>query len=449
VASSGSVDPPSTGKTGVPANSDHAFDRLGIDGLVGDFGEGFRGAGKLGEVETEADKLFSSGGFQALNTFLQSKVAELAAAGAPCGDAETMAMNEKEGLFKSASDTASFDMRSTVGQWWSREVKSDKRMAAEYKQLGRNYEAQREFRRVWAANKFELLRTERTRVESLQSSTKMQGTYVPVKIIFDKEGGDCAAAVATANYVMTAITKFNKGEKLDGQEYLRFNSWTRRYDFMHIVLSYQQTHATTWNVTQHERPTIYDDEAGDGPAGSGAPPPKRVRVEPSGSRGLDAEPSGALPAPARPVPKTKAKAKAATPKVTDEEKLAEAERKKILEAKLKKAVNLKVRCDGAQSPYSDVVMAAESLPEWKKWCDKTQLVDVETARSNLDLFKKSSAFWSSWAIQQGFVAFAKKQFSADELEAQLYKFPDAELLVTKLETEIRTLQRMHTARMSK
>jgi hypothetical protein len=74
-------------------------------------------------------------------------------------------VNDHEKLFKDASETASFDMKSKVGQWWTREVKADKRLGESYASVGRSYDAQRRFRKEWAARKFLAARTTRLKEE--------------------------------------------------------------------------------------------------------------------------------------------------------------------------------------------------------------------------------------------------------------------------------------------
>jgi hypothetical protein len=137
------------------------------------------GDGWTDAKSNEAAEQFQSGGFSNLEHFMSDHVAKTADLGRPpvvgdtVDDMETLLMTEKEKIFKEASATASFDMRSKVGQWWTRELKDDGKLKQMYAAVGRGYEVQREFRQQWAKKKFESMMTQRTHTEELVGKRKM------------------------------------------------------------------------------------------------------------------------------------------------------------------------------------------------------------------------------------------------------------------------------------
>ena len=88
---------------------------------------------------------------------------------------EAVLMTEKETIFKQASECASFDMKSKVGQWWTRELKDNPKLKADYVNLGKGYESQRKFRQEWAKTKFTVMMSQRTNAETFVGKRKLQG----------------------------------------------------------------------------------------------------------------------------------------------------------------------------------------------------------------------------------------------------------------------------------
>jgi hypothetical protein len=268
------------------------------------------------------------------------------------------------------------------------------------------------------------------------------GKYIPAKVLFDREGGDAAAAVATVNYMLTAIAKVNKGETMDGQPYILYNAWTRRYEFMHIELSYSQSHSQGWKVENTEKAEQYGGDDADGhdgrDGGNGGRPAKKLKV-------ADEETETPEAAVDDKVDKNKKKLQKQKAVETDPVKLALVQKRKETDGKLAKCKALKIRCDGAQSQFVEVTRAAEAQPEWS-WCDHSQLKNLQGAKKRLDCYKSGSVFWSAWAVQSGFHLVAKKNFSAEELDLELSKMPDVERLIQGLEDEVGMVTRMATAR---
>eukprot|EP00969_Alexandrium_andersonii_P322051 14228630-Alexandrium_andersonii.AAC.1 len=85
-------------------------------------------------------------------------------------------MTEKEMLFRTAGNEQAFDLRSKVGGWWSKATR-DPQFAARYKDLGRNYQAQRRFRAAWASEQADVLTNERLQSQANIEVDEQAGSY--------------------------------------------------------------------------------------------------------------------------------------------------------------------------------------------------------------------------------------------------------------------------------
>jgi hypothetical protein len=256
---------------------------------------------------------------------------------------------------------------------------------------------------------------------------------------------------------MTALAKYKRGETLNGQPFVLFNTWTRRFDFLYIQKGIEQSHESRWSVTHHEASDGDDDDDDDDPAGgsdAGTPTPKKKQKigddkyvgvaggsvkgkAGKGKAGKDTEKVKAMTAEEFARDQEKQKAKAESARV-----------RKELDGKLSKVKTLKVRCDAAQSSYSEVVRACANQPEWS-WCNEMHRGEPQAALKMMDEFKRGSQFWSSWSVQAGFAAYAKKWFSKDVLDTALARTEELEKMVASLEKSTSKLTKMHAASLEK
>ena len=103
------------------------------------------------------------------NLIRQKGIDEMAGLGLP-------PPTEREIMFtEAAQDEKGFAMRSSVGNFWARAMKSDKKMEAEYKAIGKSYAAQRLFRAAWAAG--EATQMKETRMKSQETTPAARCTY--------------------------------------------------------------------------------------------------------------------------------------------------------------------------------------------------------------------------------------------------------------------------------
>ena len=406
----------------------------GFDGLLNASMDAFRSAG-FDEFESVLCEGIEKMGWV---RDMQPKGPTSAAAD-PVPDAELLQeIDDRGAMFKEASETGKFDLRaSKVGQMWSREIQADPRLRAAYAAIGRSYEAQRKYRQEWAAKKFIEAKSERTKLTTSTVSTKSRGIHYPIKVIFTKEGGDLAAARATQNYILTALSKHARGETDAGTPYVYFNSWSRRHEFLYIKKRFDNDFAKTWQTTSYEAAAgaaLADAEPAAAASTAEEPPNKKSRLAAgakakSGSKGKG---------------KAKAKPTAEEEALKQKAKEESAARRKRLAAKLSKVKSLKIRSDAANSRLTDILSAA-TTPKWTVWASPSHFQKAQAAKSLLDLFKNSSDVWGAWAVQAGFEAYAKKHFEEDHLEAQLSRTGELEPLIASLEKECDRLLNMHEA----
>jgi hypothetical protein len=78
-----------------------------------------------------------------------------------------------------------------LGWQFNRDMKSDPEQSDKYSKLVGHQEKAR-FRRAWASQKLQkIVKTTRKEQSSLHME-QVQGTYVPFKVLWDREGGDMA-----------------------------------------------------------------------------------------------------------------------------------------------------------------------------------------------------------------------------------------------------------------
>jgi hypothetical protein len=140
------------------------------------------------DLLNNAEKAFKSDGFDAFNKILTDSLKGLGfvpasdAPGAAAPEAapqEASQENDRELMFRTASETGNFDMRGTVGSVWSREVKNDSHLRMAYQAVGASYQAQRLFREKWVTKKWCNFKAMRCKVEALSLKSGLQRPYFP------------------------------------------------------------------------------------------------------------------------------------------------------------------------------------------------------------------------------------------------------------------------------
>ena len=95
-------------------------------------------------------------------------------------------------------------------------------------------DAQAEFKREWAMDKYEALNKRRRIVESNKQSDSFVARYRPFAVIVREEGGDQAAFTAACHYIVSAAKMHTKGVCFRGRPWSRYNSMTRRVEWLYV-----------------------------------------------------------------------------------------------------------------------------------------------------------------------------------------------------------------------
>ena len=118
-------------------------------------------------------------------------------------------------------------------------------LAKEYAELGRNYEAQRQFRQRWASREAAKYTVLRKQIQSREESTDEVGSYEGDTKISELEASDEAAA----NYVKSCEEMHKNGVKFRGQDMVRWGPMTKRKEYLYIKAQFRSSMKNVWEDT--------------------------------------------------------------------------------------------------------------------------------------------------------------------------------------------------------
>jgi uncharacterized protein (DUF4415 family) len=120
--------------------------------------------------------------------------------------------------------------------------------------------------------------------------------------------------------------------------------------------------------------------------------------------------------------------------------------KKDLDMCIQKAKMAKTKMLAAQAGYTDLMRAIEAAPEWSWAASEALKNPVTEARDALEAFKNIGKFWQDYVLQPDRVVHCKKNYKPENVISELNKIPKLEMVISKLEAEVRRLTSMHNAR---
>lgn len=147
--------------------------------------------------------------------------------------------------------------RGGLGQKFERSMSADER--AKYKSLTTRDKAA--FRTEWAKKKYEELIGKKEKVEEWKKIDITKGRYLSAAKVFLEEGGTST----DIEPVQKLITKCFKM----GEPFIKFNSFTERWDILYIQHHMQEEFHRCWRLyetEQTERPVSEEDDGGKEPA---------------------------------------------------------------------------------------------------------------------------------------------------------------------------------------
>ena len=139
-----------------------------------------------------------------------------------------------------------FPTRGAVGSKWNKAKSSDPALAKAYADLGKGYDAQREFRAQWVKKLYQETRERRIRTTTLSETVESRGVYEPFAVIVAKEGGDAAGRQAALNYTVACLRFHQAGRKCGPQPWLCYNQMTRRMEFLYVKKEFKQSFMESW-----------------------------------------------------------------------------------------------------------------------------------------------------------------------------------------------------------
>ena len=298
------------------------------------------------------------------------------------GDAEHAA-------FREAVKTGTFDMRKTVGFKWAKALEADPDLKLAYKAVGKAYSKQREFRQNWAKGVYNDKVQERSIKKENSQRSLQKGEYLPVTVIFKREGKDSAALVATQHYIADCIRKAEKGETANGKPFIAWNSMTKRNEFYYLKESHEDIYTETMTQQSKWKMNAYAHSASAGTSGSAAPSVTTPAAAPS----IVSTPSEQKAAPKKKANKNKAPA---------DEKTTDPPAKKQKNASAGKFAAL----DKLKKKWSSVTGAARNVLQlsvtqsgWM-WASSPLVVNpLKEAQEVVDKFLNGEEFWRQWMVQ--------------------------------------------------
>ena len=323
--------------------------------------------------------------------------------------------SEKEKLLEAASQDKCFDMRSTVGGWWMKTLKTDARLAEEYKALGKSYAAQRAFRARWAAQQAEQCRLERQASQTNIEVSEEDISYEPLARIAHLEGSGDSGQQAALNYAAKCVELTGKGVQVRGHPFICYNSFTRRYDFAYIKKKVRFVFEQRWSEITTQSGYKSDK--------SGAPPvvadnKKKNSTGPGSNTSLAGKKDSAA---------------------TESMKLI----RKELDLKWRKVKSLKDKYTTAMANFHTIHNYIQHDPTWR-WAQGVDLAELLERKTCLDHFADTSLFWKQFVLED--ITVLRKKSDPADAQEQLRATEELSKLVGQLEDKCKTMTALQAVR---
>ena len=363
------------------------------------------------------------------------------AAGGQIQVAPTNPASDKEMLLRAASEEGKLDARGRLGNWFTLATKDDPKMKTAYLALGKNYEKQRAFRIQWARDVAENMKMTRESSSRSIELDESAGSYEPLEVIVQKEGGGPAGILAAKNYVETCLNMTREGITWRGRCLVEWNDWTKRYEVAYIKKTFRSAFERTW--TTRSSGVV-------GPA-----PPQEVPSScAAGSAAVAAAAAAATAVEETPLkgakPEGKQKGKEAAEKKrkggeNDDESPEVSAKKKA------RKLNEELFQKSSKQKQKYETIAASLLQIRSNFEKKAlnwdfaggyiaQLLEAETS---LMQFQKKSKFWQDWFLTDS--AGLKKAFKIEESSRELVAVRELSEKINALDKVVQCVLAMHKA----
>ena len=354
----------------------------------------------------------------------------------------SMAQAEKEleadptvAVFKAAIEKCYVDLRiGAIGNRWQRDLASNPQLKIEYKNVGKSYEKQRQFRLSWAKDFYNSKVMEKVAEEKEVKRDSIKGEYLPPTVIYRREGKDEAALQATVNIINDCIKHAAAGETLGGRPYIKYNSRSKRNELLYTSSSFDDSYEvsmvkrTTWSTSSGSAV-----ETAAGRALEGSP------ATPTPTPGIGVRPAGTTGKPDKKRGRGKDEG-------NDDGKTSKKPKNEDLKNGFVQLEKLKKKFAQITGRASSLMSMVTTQQEWL-WASSPLIINgVTEARIKVDAFANSSTFWQQWAVQEGFRGFALKTYKESAILNEIDRIDTFSSDLDKLDQKVMEVTNMHNAR---
>jgi len=214
---------------------------------------------------------------------------------------------------------------------------------------------------------------------------------------------------------------------------------TMRWDYLYIRRKFREQSGVTWLLRTRDQNVDY---RADGAAVSDQPVPKAISPAHVGSAAAAAGDSAATSA----VDSSAGSAKVKEEHVEGKAEKAEKSKAVISAQEWNKLKGLKKRFSAALTTVQEIQGRVQAKDEAWSWVEGSNIAQKwKKSIDELDVFKKSNAFWSSWTMEENFSRYAGRTFKAPDLKKYMGETQQLESKIASLEVENKKLLAMNAA----
>ena len=272
------------------------------------------------------------------------------------------------------------NLNDALGQRFRRLMKNDDEYAS-----AKSREEKKKFRKKWLEGEYQKTVARRTRLQEEEDEDILAGSYEPLDVIVEKEGGNGNPAN------ITAAEEYAKEAMSRGSKWVRWNSWTKRLEFLYLKMGCKKTLRNKWSVEKVETTEVKDEVA----------VPEVPAAKKQKKNELPAKDVGKTPKP-------KAKQK------------AEGGGKSPLQINMQKAAKLKQSYNQATAGCDELVtnLDKEGCPDWLK----AMIRELDEAKVALKKKVSESAFAGAWMMRDA--KDVRKEWGDEETSAEAKKLAE-------------------------
>ena len=149
-------------------------------------------------------------------------------------------VSDNEMRLRKAVETGEFDLRSALGQQWTRALKNDKNLQVDYAEH-KSREDRRLFRNRWAQATLKKAVEKREHIQKVIHQELSLGEYLPFGMVVKREGGwkDASAIAAAETYFEECVAL--------GNHWVSYNSMTKRGEVLYLRRQVRDVFENAWS----------------------------------------------------------------------------------------------------------------------------------------------------------------------------------------------------------